>query len=633
MVNQIFNAFNFISDLGDYDKGKFWAKKKIRLLNQLSLIAFSFALIFTLIFIFYNYYRLYIPAILFMALFLSTIWFNYRGKFFFARYYYQIVIILALCYYSGISVDFGIIYFFFPVIATLFATFRSSEKVKYLPVFILQLTIFLVLYVLKSGGFQIFPSLEAAPFIQSYGNLIGLGLAVIAFGFIIDQTVKESDDVEKALYDESNNLQNIIENSDAAIWLCDRNTTLITYNKIFEHWISNFIGVSPHSGMNLINGLKAVDKEIANDIESSSHAVVEHHQGYSFDKYYGKGYGVHIELSFRPVIDYGEVVAISCFARDITENKRLENALIEAKSNAEKASEAKSNFLSTMSHELRTPLNAIMGITQVMENETHDPGKDQENLTIINQSASQLLTLINDILDHSKIESGEITFEKNYFNLQEVLQKVRQAFSRKFKEKGLDLNLSISPEVPDNLKGDQNRLLQILNNLISNGLKFTSEGYVSLKINLKEKTEKGVKLQLIAEDTGIGIPKDKKEQIFDAFKQVENNIARNYEGTGLGLSITNKLVQKQGGSIWLESQEGSGTSFYIELPFEIDKEAASEEEKDSQVIEKEDTTEGPEKALLVEDNLINRKVATRLLKQINAQTSEAESGEKALSLM
>jgi PAS domain S-box-containing protein len=439
--------------------------------------------------------------------------------------------------------------------------------------------------------------------------------------------------VEKELYDESNNLQNIIENSDAAIWLCDRNTRLITYNKIFEHWVSNLKGISPSNSMNLINEVKAVDEEIANDLESYINAVVLHHKGFSFDKYYGKGLDVHVELSYRPVIDNGEVVAISCFARDITENKRLENELIEAKSNAEKASEAKSNFLSTISHELRTPLNAILGITQVMEGEKDEGNEDHEHLKIIHQSASQLLTLINDILDHSKIESGEITFENDIFNSQEILEQVDHVFSPKFKEKGIDLILNASQEVPQYLKGDRNRLLQILNNLVTNGLKFTNKGYVKLMLNLVEKKEKGLKVQFIVEDSGIGIPEEKKEEIFDAFKQVENNVSRNYEGTGLGLSITKKLVQKQGGKIWLESQEGAGTTFFVEIPFEMGEEDAYEGAEDSRISEIENSNGGLEKALLVEDNLMNRKVATKLLKQINVSAKEAESGEEALSLM
>ena len=244
------------------------------------------------------------------------------------------------------------------------------------------------------------------------------------------------------------------------------------------------------------------------------------------------------------------------------------NKIIEAEKEKAKASErAKHQFLANMSHEIRTPMNAIKGMTDILIR--RDPRPEQNDfLKGIKQSSDSLLVIINDILDISKIEAGKIELEKIPFQVSEVLDGVQTIMQFKAEEKGLDLQKITAEALPE-LEGDPTRLRQILINLVSNAIKFTEKGVVSIRTKVLQQSEQQVELQFTVSDTGVGIGADRLDKIFETFEQAYSDTTRKFGGTGLGLSISKKLVELQGGSIWVESEKGKGSQFHFTIPFTI----------------------------------------------------------------
>ncbi len=326
----------------------------------------------------------------------------------------------------------------------------------------------------------------------------------------------------------------------------------------------------------------------------------------------------------------GKPLALIGTTTDISYIKETEAALVKAKTEAELASEYKNQFLSTMSHEIRTPLNAIIGITDVMLLKK-PTGEVKENLNILSFSANHLLSLINDVLDLSKIESGKMEFVQSKFNLEETITSIYQTFQNKCRETGIDISYHVEDHIPEYVIGDSMRLTQIMNNLVNNAIKFTRVG--SVKINVKNQAVTGKKIKLLFEiiDTGIGINKKKQEEIFEDFVQANSSIAQQYGGTGLGLAITKKLIALQGGSIYVESTPGKGSRFYFELEFGFVK-ATKGKRKNSAAQKTGSNNVKGIQVLLVEDILANRKVAVSYLTHWQAEVKCAENGEEALKL-
>nr|WP_281384351.1 ATP-binding protein [Pelagicoccus albus] len=288
-------------------------------------------------------------------------------------------------------------------------------------------------------------------------------------------------------------------------------------------------------------------------------------------KIYGDS-GTQIPL---PVKGQGEVgvLARSLFflqeqinlrTQDLTDsNRRLEEALDEANT-ANQATRAKSEFLATMSHEIRTPMSGLIGILDLLSSEI--PDESQSQLKVAQESASDLLVLINYILDFSKIEAGKLELEDKEFDLIKLLDSVSNLFSPMAEQKGLNFLVTPTVEAALKLRGDRHRLRQVITNLINNALKFTDEGEIELSAEVIESQDRSKVLQIAIRDTGLGIPEESLDQLFDAFEQVKSTSERNFGGTGLGLTISSQIVQAMGGKITVSSREGTGSTFIVQIP-------------------------------------------------------------------
>ncbi|HUW92746.1 MAG TPA: PAS domain S-box protein, partial [Bacteroidales bacterium] len=309
----------------------------------------------------------------------------------------------------------------------------------------------------------------------------------------------------------------------------------------------------------------------------------------------------------------------------IKRRKMLDN-LITARKRAEEAALSKQQFMSTMSHEIRTPLNEVIGITNLLHQ--GDPREDQmEFIKTLRFSANHLMTLVNDILDYNKMEAGKIVFEKTEFDLTSMIEDIKRSYTHRAEEKGISFTVEKADDLPSSLIGDPIRLNQILSNLLSNAMKFTIEGTVVLKVMVKEKSKGKAHLEFSVSDTGIGIPADKTEEVFESYTQASPDTTRKFGGTGLGLAICKRLVDLQGGKISLSSSLGTGSVFKFSLEYLLpaeDIKSADQASADNMKALK------GKRVLVAEDNKINFFVANKFLESWGVIVTHVENGSQAL---
>lgn len=343
-------------------------------------------------------------------------------------------------------------------------------------------------------------------------------------------------------------------------------------------------------------------------------------------------------VTMTPIKDHSEEsVDLLVVSRDITENKMVEQQLQIAKEAAEAANLAKSRFLANMSHEIRTPMNAIIGFTELTLEAMQDPGH-RENLSLVYHSAKHLMSLIDDILDISKIEAGKIILERSVFQVRPNFIDIFKIQKQRAHDKGLELIYDISDDLPDLLEGDIGRLRQVLLNLVGNAVKFTEAGQIRISVGFEEMDKQQIMLIVTVSDTGIGISREKIQLIFEPFTQAESSTSRKYGGSGLGLAISNQLVGMMGGDLWVESEPGRGSTFSFTV--RLDKHVTTWKNLSPYPLPARaaelDRTADPVrglKILLAEDNLVNQKLVMSLLEKNGHQVTVVADGYQAVTAL
>lgn len=415
-----------------------------------------------------------------------------------------------------------------------------------------------------------------------------------------------------------------------SIYITDMNDRIMFVNKVFCHTY----GYREEDILGKRSKILWSETSLTNENARSILSKIDQY-GWKSELVHKRKDGTEFPISLaRSIIKDEDAndVAVVGVAHDITEHKRAAEELQKAKEAAEAATHAKTEFLANMSHEIRTPLNAVIGMAELLS-ETELKGEQRDYLNVIQTSSDALLCLINDILDISKIQAGQMELEKRNFNLREVVEQAADIFGIAAQSKGLELICHIEPDIPCWLVGDPTRLRQILINLVGNAIKFTESGEICLKvlgIRKKKKSpgnQKTAGLHFLVSDTGIGISRENQAAIFDKFSQADNTNTRKFGGTGLGLSISKSLVELMSGRMWLESQLGHGSTFHFEVEMPYGEERATEPVSEVNP----DFTKVS--ILVVDDNRTNRLILYKTLDAWGFKVQQAASGTEALSIL
>lgn len=444
------------------------------------------------------------------------------------------------------------------------------------------------------------------------------GGAIVVFHDISDFVKKE-----ESLATLNNQLESLLRSIPDLVWMKDKDGVYITCNKRFE----DFFGASKEEivGKNDYAFLpkESADFFRAHDVNAMASSVpLINYEEIAF----ADGHKEQLQTIKTAVRDAnGGIIGVLGIGRDIT-------ALQAAKEEAERANSSKSAFLANMSHEIRTPMNAVLGFSEILLSTNVDT-RQKNYLQKIVGSSKMLLAIINDILDFSKIEASKIEIEHKEFELSNSINKLKMMFKQKASEKGISLSYELSQNLPSSIIGDELRLTQILINLMSNAIKFTKEGTVTIALDVTKKDDKEATLHVSVRDSGIGISEEQLQKLFQPFSQADSSITRKYGGTGLGLSISAGLVRAMGGTLEARSSEGVGSEFY----FDIDVGVASWERAEFVQEETQDALcVYPDlsyvKLLLVEDYEINQEVVTEILKKVKITPDTANNGKEAVEM-
>jgi two-component system sensor histidine kinase/response regulator len=427
--------------------------------------------------------------------------------------------------------------------------------------------------------------------------------------------VTERKQAEAELLREKKFLEALNLKSPAAIVVLDNEQKIVSVNPAFEE----LYGYENEDVVGLNLDALVTTQETLGEAVKYSEQVMKEAVRYIGKRRRKNGQLVDVEILGVPVVVSGERVGAIAIYHDITE-------LIRAQREAERANHAKSEFLANMSHEIRTPMNGVIGMLELALDTPLNP-EQQDYLQTSLKSAEALLTLLNDILDYSKIEAGRLDLESINFSLRNAIEDVAYTLARRAQDKGLEMACLIDPDLASNLRGDPGRLRQILINLVGNAIKFTHYGEIVIRAEPVKETSSHVLIHFSVQDTGIGIPYERQAAVFERFTQADGSTTRTYGGTGLGLTISKQLVEVMGGKIGLESKPGSGTTFWFDIEFE---KQPPEKRGDTGPL-----TLGPvnlteARVLIIDDNQTNRMVLTKNVEALGSRVDAVSSGAKGI---
>ncbi|MCP5118161.1 MAG: response regulator [bacterium] len=462
-----------------------------------------------------------------------------------------------------------------------------------------------------------------------------LGVSPVILFHIYRRDMMARDKVERALEESEQRYRRLVELSPNAIGVC-RNGKILYGNDSLKRLL----------GARTVKALegKPLDGFVAPESRTNVRERLEEvgergHETVSMEQKMSRldGGEVDVEVTALPFF-YEEQKAVQLIARDITEHKRVEEAIRRAQGKAEAATRAKSEFLANMSHEIRTPINGVLGMMEVVLG-TKLTSRQREWLVMAKSSGESLLSLLNDMLDFSKIEAGKLDLIQSEFSPRECAELAIGTLATQAQDKGLSLDCQVGPDVPERVIGDSSRLRQIMLNLLGNAIKFTDQGGVTLAVQVESETPANVLLRFSVQDTGIGIAKSEREWIFEKFRQADGSSTRQHGGTGLGLAISTHLTTLMQGRIWVESELGKGSTFHFTA--KLDRVVCQEPPAapmGSQLanlaaaVAEEQTSTAPLRVLLAEDNIVNQKLTMELIRRLGHEVTVVSNGAEAVAV-
>ncbi len=456
----------------------------------------------------------------------------------------------------------------------------------------------------------------------SLNPIISDGKITGASGLSVDITDRKK--AEEVIHQSKATMSAIIENTTDSIWAINTSYEILYVNDAFTEAFQASFGVHLEHGVNL---LMALPEPFREQWKSRYNRVLSNERFSLVDKIDLENSSIYIEVFMNPIVIVDKVTGASFFGRDITKRIQAEQEIIDSKEKAEESERLKSAFLANMSHEIRTPMNGILGFSALLEDRGLESEKQQDYIKIIQESGNRMLNTINDIINISKIDSGQMTIDLRMTNINEQIEFIYRFFKPEIEVNGLMFKTRVGLSSNDAMiKSDNEKIIGVLTNLVNNAIKFTKEGSIEFGYE-----KKGEHLEFFVKDTGSGISRKNRELIFDRFRQGSESLTRNYEGSGLGLTISKSFVELLGGRIWVESEVGKGSTFYFTIPYiavfkenNAIKDGVSGKEKQTQIKKL--------KILIVEDDEISDLYITEILEEISSEVLHAKSGIKAIEL-
>jgi PAS domain S-box-containing protein len=457
------------------------------------------------------------------------------------------------------------------------------------------------------------------------------GKVIGSIGILYDVTREKL--AEHQMRESENKLRIILDNSAAAITMTDEKEQIISWNSFAQ----TLFGMTPQDLLcRPVSSLYPPEEwKIIRSLDIRKSGFRHHLETKALRK---DGTIIDVDLSVNILKDQqGKIIGSVGMLQDITDRKRSEELILQAKLAAEEANSAKSVFLAKMSHEVRTPMNAIIGMIDLTL-DTPLNEEQQDNLKVAKDAADNLLSLINDILDLSRAQAGKVVIEDIEINVPDIVKNVCKGLMIIARNKGVDVVWAIDQEIPRLLIGDPVRLRQVIVNLVNNAIKFTHKGKVLVNIKMKSLTDKDCELVFEVVDSGIGISPKNLPHIFDVFTDAHNTTARRYGGTGLGLAICKKIVEMMRGSIEVDSIEGTGSTFRFTILFGFKPDVFGNSHSDQKISSAAVASSMPKelhhlRILLAEDNTVNQRIAVKVLEKLGWKVTVANNGQEVLNIL